>query len=171
MTVANDNFTQQDLDDLRAATDTITRVCHKMNAHWWIDPANGADLRLNPLMPAVKIALMHSELSEALEGDRKGLMDDKLPHHTALATEAADVLIRNGDLAGAMNYRVGETIVAIAPFSRMELALAMNIRSLGDLAGALGLDLSGAVSDKSAFNLVRSDHKHENRVKPGGKKY
>ncbi|TYO65412.1 hypothetical protein FXV83_15870 [Bradyrhizobium hipponense] len=167
----NDNFTQQDLDELRSATETITRICHKMNAHWWIDPATGADLRQNPLMPAVKIALMHSELSEALEGDRKSLMDDKLTHRTALETEAADVLIRNGDLGGAMNSKVGEAIVAIAPFNRLEIALALNLRSLGDLAGALGLDLAGAVAEKSAFNLTRPDHKHENRVKPNGKKY
>ena len=64
-----------------------------------------------------------------------------------------------------------EAPVPVVRVRDKELALAMNIRSLGDLAGALGLDLSGAVSDKSAFNLVRSDHKHENRVKPGGKKY
>jgi hypothetical protein len=167
----NDNFTKQDLDDLRAAAETIKRVCHKMNAHWWIDPKTGEDLRNNPLMPAVKIALMHSELSEALEGDRKNLMDDKLPHLPALTTELADVLIRNGDTAGAMNSRIGEAIVAVAPYTRLEVALAMNLRSIGDMAGALNLDLGRAVADKSAFNLDRPDHKFENRNKPNGKKY
>ena len=41
-----------------------------------------------------RIALMHSELSEALEADRKNLMDDKLPHRTGIEVELADCLIR-----------------------------------------------------------------------------
>ena len=40
------------------------------------------------------IALMHSELSEALEADRKGLMDDKLPAYEGRAVELADTVIR-----------------------------------------------------------------------------
>jgi NTP pyrophosphatase (non-canonical NTP hydrolase) len=48
-----------------------------------------------------KIALVHSELSEALEADRKALMDDKLPHRPGREVELADALIRIFDLAGA----------------------------------------------------------------------
>lgn len=40
------------------------------------------------------IALMHSELSEALEADRKALMDDKLPTYEGRAVELADCVIR-----------------------------------------------------------------------------
>lgn len=40
------------------------------------------------------IALMHSELSEALEADRKALMDDKLPAYEGRAVELADCVIR-----------------------------------------------------------------------------
>lgn len=40
------------------------------------------------------IALMHSELSEALEADRKDLMDDKLPHRKGREVELADAIIR-----------------------------------------------------------------------------
>jgi hypothetical protein len=43
--------------------------------------------------------LMVSELAEAMEGHRKGLMDDKLPHRTALEVELADCLIRILDAA------------------------------------------------------------------------
>ncbi len=46
------------------------------------------------------IALMHSELSEAMEGARKDLMDDHLPHRKMLEVEMADVLIRIFDFAG-----------------------------------------------------------------------
>ncbi|MCY1464806.1 hypothetical protein D9M71_828760 [compost metagenome] len=44
---------------------------------------------------------MHSELSEALEGLRKNLMDDKLPHRKMVEVELADTLIRIFDYAGA----------------------------------------------------------------------
>ena len=46
------------------------------------------------------IALMHSELSEALEADRKDLMDDKLTHRSGLEVELADCLIRILDFCG-----------------------------------------------------------------------
>ncbi len=47
------------------------------------------------------IALMHSELSEALEGWRKGLMDTHLPHRKMVEVELADTIIRLLDTAGA----------------------------------------------------------------------
>ena len=46
------------------------------------------------------IALMHSELSEALEGIRKNEMDSHLPHRKAEEVELADTLIRILDYAG-----------------------------------------------------------------------
>src|ERR1700757_1636366 len=49
-----------------------------------------------------RLALIHSEISEALEGDRKGLMDDHLPHRSMFEVELADAVIRILDLAGSM---------------------------------------------------------------------
>lgn len=46
------------------------------------------------------LMLIVSEVAEAMEGDRKGLMDDKLPHRSMFEVELADVLIRVFDLAG-----------------------------------------------------------------------
>lgn len=46
------------------------------------------------------IALMHSELSEALEGDRKGLKDDKLPQYEMVDVEMVDCIIRIFDFLG-----------------------------------------------------------------------
>lgn len=76
-------------------------VCHEANKKWWFDIDTGAPLKRNK---AEMIALMHSELSEALEGERKDMMDDKLPHRKAAEVELADTLIRIFDYCGAFGY-------------------------------------------------------------------
>lgn len=65
-----------------------------------------------------KIALIHSELSEALEADRKGIeTDDKIPEFTGMEAELADTIIRILDLAGRHNLRLGEAIIAKMHFN------------------------------------------------------
>jgi len=58
------------------------------------------------------IALCHSELSEALEGARKDLMDDHLPARKMLEVELADTIIRILDIAGSLNLDVAGAIAA-----------------------------------------------------------
>ena len=60
---------------------------------------------------AEKIALMHSELSEALEADRKDAMDDKLTDRKGLEVEFADCIIRIMDTAGWFGLDVAGAIV------------------------------------------------------------
>lgn len=90
----------------------LTKVCHSasFNAGWWKDKS-GKDIRENPYCFSNKLALVHSELSEALEGDRKGNMDDHLPHRRATEVELADALIRIFDLAGAFDLDVAGALV------------------------------------------------------------
>ncbi len=57
------------------------------------------------------IALIHSEISEALEAQRKNLMDDHLPNRKGIAAELADAVIRICDLAGHQNIPLGEVLV------------------------------------------------------------
>jgi NTP pyrophosphatase (non-canonical NTP hydrolase) len=72
---------------------------------WWdSDRSNGE-----------AIALMHSELSEALEADRDGNPPDKhCPDHSSVAVEFADTIIRIMDYAHARGLDVAGAIEAKA---------------------------------------------------------
>ncbi len=70
---------------------------HEDNILWWTNLKTGKMKKRNK---GELIALMHSELSEALEGERKNLMDEKLPHRKMVEVELADALIRIFDYAG-----------------------------------------------------------------------
>ena len=54
-----------------------------------------------------QLMLIVSEISEAMEGHRKDLMDDKLPHRKMIEVELADAIIRIFDLAGSLNLDLG----------------------------------------------------------------
>lgn len=65
-----------------------------------------------------KIALMHAELSEALEGIRHGNPpSEHIPEFTAVEEELADVIIRIMDYAQARRFRVAEAVVAKMKFN------------------------------------------------------
>ncbi len=78
----------------------FARICHEANKKWWIDK-EGNPIERNK---GELICLMHSELSEAMEGERKNLMDDKLPHRRMAEVELVDCLIRIFDYAAAFGY-------------------------------------------------------------------
>lgn len=63
------------------------------------------------------IALIHSELSEMLEGIRKPSQDQHCPEFTSEEIEAADTCIRLFEYCAAFKLRLGEAILAKAKYN------------------------------------------------------
>lgn len=96
----------------------LQETCHgaAKAAGWW----NGDDINTskeNPLHFSNKLMLIVSEISEAMEGDRKKLMDDKLPHRSMREVELADAVIRIFDLAGGYEMDLGGAIAEKLAFN------------------------------------------------------
>lgn len=65
------------------------------------------------------IALMHAELSEALEALRNGNPpDNHIPEFSGVEAELADVMIRIMDAAKSKGWRVAEALVAKASYNK-----------------------------------------------------
>jgi NTP pyrophosphatase (non-canonical NTP hydrolase) len=92
----------------------LAQSIHSDNARkgFWENSTHGYESK------ATKIALIHSELSEMLEGLRGKKMDDKLEHRTMEETELADALIRIFDYAGGYGLDLGGAVMEKLAYNR-----------------------------------------------------
>lgn len=96
------------------------RHIHALNvkAGWWHNIQTGELLQRNV---GELLMLMVSELSEGMEGHRKNLMDDKLPHRKMLEVELADCVIRIFDAAGGLGLDLGGAITEKVAYNQTRL--------------------------------------------------
>lgn len=152
---------------------------------WWDKPRDEETLKM----------LWVSELAEALEGDRKDLMDDHLPEYPMFDVELADFMIRVLDCYG---YKLSEQTRLFRNLIMPISAPSVHTKRMANKAHALyrlnravvdgsgfkyilnltmgvaehyDIDILSIIDEKLAYNQQRADHKRENRAKAGGKKY
>jgi hypothetical protein len=97
-----------------AALNELARQVHIVNDKWWRNIETNEPIQRNV---GELLALVHSEISEALEGHRKNLMDDKLPHRKMFEVELADAIIRIFDIAAGLNLDLGGAYVEKMTFN------------------------------------------------------
>jgi NTP pyrophosphatase (non-canonical NTP hydrolase) len=116
--------------DPEVTLNDLSDACHEANINWWRNPVTGLPIQRNK---GELIALIHSELSECLEGYRKDLMDDHLLHRKMEEVELADALIRIFDYAGGYGLDIGGAFVEKMEYNRnrQDHKLEMRIQTGG----------------------------------------
>lgn len=101
---------------LQTAGQILNQRCHGLAvaAGWWSDPKTGERINRNT---GELLMLVVSEIAEGMEGHRKDLMDDKLPHRKMLEVELADAVIRIFDIGGSQGFDLGTAIAEKLAFN------------------------------------------------------
>lgn len=89
--------------ETKQSAQILQDICHGLakQSGWWTN----VDFS-NPFIFSNKLMLSVSELAEAMEGDRKNLMDDHLKLRPMREVELADAVIRIFDMGGAFGLDI-----------------------------------------------------------------
>lgn len=93
----------------------MQQLVRARNDKWWRDLHTNEPIARND---GELFMLMVSEIGEAMEGHRKKLMDDKLPHRSMVEVEMADLIIRVLDYAGGRGLDLAGAIAEKLEFNR-----------------------------------------------------
>lgn len=112
--IQEDNFdrdlTPAEVETITAGLSLLQQVCHgRSKAAGWHN---------KPREDGTQLMLIVSEVAECMEGCRKNLMDDKLPHRSMAEVEMADAVIRIGDFSGAKNFDLVGAVLEKLEFNR-----------------------------------------------------
>lgn len=93
----------------------LADLIHRDNLKWWTDIDTGKPIERNM---GELLMLTVSELAEAMEGHRKGLMDDHLPHRHMVEVELADAIIRILGLSAGFGMNIGKALMEKIEYNR-----------------------------------------------------
>lgn len=159
---------------------------HRRNYKWW-HTRDGERLVRNR---EELLMLALSEVAEAMEGERKSLMDDKLPHRPMPEVEMADTAIRLLDYAAGNGIMIHDWVI---PFEQLDyenraaslfricqtiVRIKLDAQCVSEALTLIerycimcGYSLWAAIDEKLAFNDTRKDHTWEAREAVNGKKF
>jgi hypothetical protein len=94
--------------DAADVLEALGQVIHRLNEKWWRSLDTGERINRNV---GEMLMLTVCELAEGMEGARKGMKDDHLPHRPMLEVELADAIIRILDTGYGLGLDVGGALV------------------------------------------------------------
>lgn len=155
----------------------LSKQVHAANEKWWQNIETGEPIKRNR---GELLALIHSEISECLEGERKS-KPVICPHcksdrtkHKGLDLDAGHIwfcLACNREHVGPSPKKVWMMDDKLLDRRMAEVELVDALIRILDYAGAYGYDLQGAFLEKMLYNKSRPDHQHEARRIAGGKQF
>ena len=134
------------MNNLASNLNELVALCHgaSFSSGWWKDVKSGTDL-----LAEVRL---NTRFGKALVAEKLCLTHSEVSE-------------------GMEGYRKDRMDDKLPHRPMLEVELADAIIRICDLAGALSMDLGGAIVEKMAFNAVRPDHKMEHRAAEGGKAF